>query len=202
MDSSRLTMVSQQDQIPNKSQTSIEPHEAQTTMAENSEKRSNKKVINNGRRRYLGVRQRPSGRWVAEIKNSSQKLRLWLGTFDKPEEAALAYDNAAMVLRGKNAKTNFQYEGNLNLIGKVNINPRVYQLLQLTIMKNHARSALRSINGKRMDPVDVDGFDTIVLSFDFMENHDKFIEWISLEMRSHSVILLRLSTELRDKAQR
>ncbi|KAB2073142.1 hypothetical protein ES319_A07G063700v1 [Gossypium barbadense] len=161
MDSSRLTMVSQQDQSPNKNQTSIEPHEAQT-MAENSEKRSNKKVINNGRRRYLGVRQRPSGRWVAEIKNSSQKLRLWLGTFDKPEEAALAYDNAAMVLRGNNAKTNFQYEGNLNLIGKVNINPRVYQLLQLTIMKNHARSALRFINGKRMDPVDVDGFDTIV----------------------------------------
>ncbi|MBA0790138.1 hypothetical protein Gohar_014804 [Gossypium harknessii] len=163
-------MVSQQDQSPNKNQTSIEPHEAQT-MAENSGKRSIKKVINNGRRRYLGVRQRPSGRWVAEIKNSSQKLRLWLGTFDKPEEAALAYDNAAMVLRGKNAKTNFQYEGNLNLIGKVNINPRVYQLLQLTIMKNHARSALRSINGKRMDPVDIDGFDTIVEETIFCDDH-------------------------------
>ncbi|KAK8287530.1 hypothetical protein V6Z12_D07G064700 [Gossypium hirsutum] len=170
MDSSRSTMVPQQDQSPNKNQTSIEPHEAQT-MAENSEKRSIKKVINNGRRRYLGVRQRPSGRWVAEIKNSSQKLRLWLGTFDQPEEAALAYDNAAMVLRGKNAKTNFQYEGNLNLIGKVNINPRVYQLLQLTIMKNHARSALRSINGKRMDPVDIDGFDTIVEETIFCDDH-------------------------------
>ncbi|KAL4185541.1 hypothetical protein AMTRI_Chr10g231180 [Amborella trichopoda] len=58
--------------------------------------------------RFLGVRQRPSGRWVAEIKDASQKLRLWLGTFDRAEEAAKAYDAAARILRGKNAKTNFQ----------------------------------------------------------------------------------------------
>ncbi|XP_038971177.1 ethylene-responsive transcription factor ERF043-like [Phoenix dactylifera] len=58
-------------------------------------------------RRFVGVRQRPSGRWVAEIKDSSQRLRLWLGTFDTPEEAARAYDEAARALRGENARTNF-----------------------------------------------------------------------------------------------
>ncbi|KAL2478809.1 ethylene-responsive transcription factor Related to AP22-4-like [Forsythia ovata] len=58
-------------------------------------------------RRFVGVRQRPSGRWVAEIKDSSQRVRLWLGTYDTPEEAALAYDEAARVLRGENARTNF-----------------------------------------------------------------------------------------------
>ncbi|KAE8701003.1 pollen-specific protein SF3-like [Hibiscus syriacus] len=58
-------------------------------------------------RRYVGVRQRPSGRWVAEIKDSSQRVRLWLGTYDTPEEAARAYDEAARALRGENARTNF-----------------------------------------------------------------------------------------------
>ena len=99
-------------------------------------------------RRFLGVRQRPSGRWVAEIKDSSQNLRLWLGTFDRAEEAALAYDKAARVLRGRNAKTNFppshqqhgmsimnMHEENCSILGK---NPRLYQLLQHAIMKNHA----------------------------------------------------------------
>ncbi|CAI0471958.1 unnamed protein product [Linum tenue] len=60
-----------------------------------------------GGRRFVGVRQRPSGRWVAEIKDSSQRVRLWLGTYDTPEEAAGAYDEAARALRGENARTNF-----------------------------------------------------------------------------------------------
>ncbi|KAF5451517.1 hypothetical protein F2P56_026621 [Juglans regia] len=58
-------------------------------------------------RRFVGVRQRLSGRWVAEIKDSSQRVRLWLGTYDTPEEAARAYDEAARALRGENARTNF-----------------------------------------------------------------------------------------------
>ena len=58
-------------------------------------------------RRFVGVRQRPSGRWVAEIKDSSQRVRLWLGTYDTPEDAARAYDEAARALRGENARTNF-----------------------------------------------------------------------------------------------
>ncbi|KAF2299121.1 hypothetical protein GH714_030719 [Hevea brasiliensis] len=60
------------------------------------------------RKRYVGVRQRPSGRWVAEIKDTIQKIRVWLGTYDTAEEAARAYDEAACLLRGANTRTNFR----------------------------------------------------------------------------------------------
>nr|GMC71843.1 EREBP-like factor [Ipomoea batatas] len=69
--------------------------------------RTRRKPSSRGHPRFVGVRQRPSGRWVAEIKDSLQKVRLWLGTFDTAEEAARAYDQAARTLRGANARTNF-----------------------------------------------------------------------------------------------
>ncbi|KAA8516941.1 hypothetical protein F0562_017241 [Nyssa sinensis] len=61
----------------------------------------------NGNNKFIGVRQRPSGRWVAEIKDTTQKIRMWLGTFETAEEAARAYDEAACLLRGSNTRTNF-----------------------------------------------------------------------------------------------
>ncbi|OIV94258.1 hypothetical protein TanjilG_00007 [Lupinus angustifolius] len=62
---------------------------------------------NGNTNKFVGVRQRPSGRWVAEIKDTTQKIRMWLGTFETAEEAARAYDEAACLLRGSNTRTNF-----------------------------------------------------------------------------------------------
>ncbi|CAL5198845.1 unnamed protein product [Lathyrus oleraceus] len=83
-----------------------------TNTLPSGEKRGRRKQTEPGR--FLGVRRRPWGRYAAEIRDPTTKERHWLGTFDTAQEAALAYDRAAISMKGNQARTNFIYTDTIN----------------------------------------------------------------------------------------
>jgi len=97
------------------------------------------KVKMKNKRKFVGVRQRASGKWAAEIKDTSKKIRMWLGTYQTAEEAARAYDEAACLLRGSNTRTNFSTQSSTTISTNSPISLKLTNLLHRKAMSNQTQ---------------------------------------------------------------
>ncbi|KAF0908982.1 hypothetical protein E2562_030344 [Oryza meyeriana var. granulata] len=93
---------------------------------------------------FIGVRRRPWGRFAAEIRDSTRNgARVWIGTFDSAEAAAMAYDQAAFSARGPAAALNFPVERVRESLHDLALGPAAGGSPVLALKRRHSKRKRR-----------------------------------------------------------
>lgn len=84
-------------------------------------------VVAAGERKYKGVRRRKWGKYVSEIRVPGSQERLWLGSYNTPEAAAVAHDTAVYFLRGPDWSRTLNFPDRVAMYAWTGLSPRSIQ---------------------------------------------------------------------------